>query len=139
MTWYRTLEQVQSNPIDLGLDDSGRQVLGVNFNAVKRASDTFRQEVTTLLVDAGVGTYVGADRDIFRGALAKIPTGAGPYLHLRETGGTSPEKTQNTIEPPAYERPAVQVTVRAASYTAADVMIRAAMVALNIRNQDVAP
>lgn len=138
MTWYQTLEPVQSNPIDLGLDESKRQVLGFNVQAVKAHSDTFRQEVTELLVASGVGTY-GAGGNIFRGALAKIPTSGGPYLHLRETGGTAPLRTHNEINPPAYERPTMQVTVRATTYTAADVMIRAAMLVLNVRNRNLSP
>lgn len=138
MTFYESMEPTQE-VIDLGLDESGRQVLGFNVNVVKAYSQTFRQEVTGLLVASGVGTFVGPGANIFRGALAKLPTDGGPYLHLRETGGTAPRKTHNEVNPPANQRPTMQITARSTSYTAADVMIQAAYLTVNIRNRNLAP
>lgn len=136
MTHYQRIDPVQ-HFIDLGLDESGRQVIGFNIAAVKESSDTFRQEITKQLVASGVGVF---GTDIFRGALAKIPTGIGPYLHLRETGGAEPMHTHNEINPPAVQRPSMMLTARATEYSVADVMIRAAYTALvGVRNTDLAP
>lgn len=138
MTHYQRIDPTQE-PIDLGLDESGRQVIGFNIAAVKESSDTFRQEITNQLVASGVGTF-GVGGDIFRGALAKIPSSGGPYLHLRETGGAAPMHTHNEINPPAVQRPSMLLTARATEYSVADVMIRAAYTALvGVRNTDLAP
>ena len=139
MTHYQRIDPVQ-HFIDLGLDESGRQVIGFNIAAVKESSDTFRQEITNQLVASGVGTFAGVNGDIFRGALSKIPSSGGPYLHLRETGGAGPMHTQNEINPPAVQRPSMMLTARATEYSVADVMIRAAYTALvGVRNTDLAP
>lgn len=136
MTHYQRIDPTQ-HFIDLGLDESGRQVIGFNIGAVKESSDTFRQEITTQLVASGVGVF---GVDIFRGALSKIPSSGGPFLHLRETGGAAPMHTQNEINPPAVQRPSMLLTARATEYSVADVMIRAAYTALvGVRNTDLAP
>lgn len=139
MTHYQRIDPNQE-PVDLGLDPLGRQMIGFNIAAVKESSDTFRQEITNQLVASGVGTFVGSSIDIFRGAVAKIPTSGGPYLHLRDTGGAEPMHSHNEINPPAVQRPSMQITAYGVTYTAADVMIRAAYTALvGVRNTDLAP
>ena len=92
----------------------------------------FLDDLMAVLVAAGVGTK---SVDIFATSASQMPTGIGPYLSLIETGGTAPERTHNTIHPPAYQRPGAQITVRAKSYAAARVMAKNAYDALGgVRN-----
>jgi len=51
---------------------------------------TFLDEIKARAVAQGINTAV-----IFLSSMTVIPTGAGPYLLLRETGGSGPERTQN--------------------------------------------
>jgi len=76
----------------------------------------FMEDVAFLLVANGFGT-VGTN--IFYSTRAKIPVGNGPYVSLIETGGLAPEKTQNRKTKPAYQRPGLQVIVRATDYIVA--------------------
>lgn len=133
--WYREID-VGQEPFDLGVDAQQRSKVVFNIAVVKRPSDKFAEEILGLLVAAGVGT---ANVDIFVSSKRKLPTDDGPYLSLIETGGTTPERTQNDISPPAYPRPSMQLVARAKSYDAARIMARNAYNALvGIRNQIVA-
>lgn len=90
-------------------------------------------ELISVLVADGVGTY---GTNIFMSTKAAIPSGVGPYLSLIETGGSGPDRTQNRVLRPAYQRPAAQIVARAASYPAARLMAQAAYNSLvKIRNQ----
>lgn len=132
--WYREIEVVQE-PMDLGLDGQQRSIVAFNINVVKRPSDTFLEELTQLLVTAGVGVF---NTNIFNTSAADLPNGDGPFLTLVETGGTSPERTQNDIGPPAYPRPSAQVAVHGVTYAVSRAMARAAYNALvGIRNTNV--
>lgn len=92
-------------------------------------------ELISLLETAGVGTE---DTDIFQTSKSLIPAGVGPYLSLVETGGTAPENTHNAVSTPAYQRPTVQILVRAESPADSAEMIRAAYDALvGVRNTTV--
>lgn len=84
-------------------------------------------EIAARLVAQGVGT---TGSNIFLGSKAVIPTGAGPYLSLIETGGLSPTRVHN-IAGASTTRPTVQVLVRATSYPAARSMAKAAYDALD--------
>lgn len=55
---------------------------------------------------------------IFISLQASIPVLASgePTIHLVDTGGTSPDNTQNSTIRPAYVQPSAQVTVRAGTY-----------------------
>lgn len=64
-------------------------------------------EIAARLVEKGVGV-VGTS--IFKGSNAPIPSGAGPYLSLVETGGSGSARTHTDT---ATERPTVQLMVRA--------------------------
>lgn len=131
---YRSIDIV-SEPFDSGLDSENRAKVSFNFSAVKQPSDVFIEEIVGLFVTAGVGTY---GTDIFAGSKANIPSGAGPFLSMIETGGVAPERTQNEIGPPAYQRPSAQITVRATKYSEARAMARAAYNALvGVRNANV--
>lgn len=132
--WYREIEIVQELQ-DLGLDANGRSIVAFNIDVVKRPSDTFLEEITGLLVAAGVGVY---ETNIFNTSAADLPEGVGPFLTIVETGGTSPERTHNDIGPPAYPRPSAQVAVHGKGYELARAMARGALNALvGIRNTTV--
>lgn len=72
---------------------------------------------------------------MFVSTRAVIPTGAGPYLLLTETGGAAPLRTHNSVATPAYQRPSAQILVTGGTYAAALTMVRAAYDALaGVRN-----
>lgn len=135
MTWYREIDP-QQEPHDLTVDDVGRARCGFNIYAIKDGVGDFTAEIVKRLEDATVGTY---ETDIFISSRHTVPTGDGPYLSLIETGGTGPERTHNTIFPPAYKRPSLLLVVRARTYEAAETMAKAAYNALIVRNQDITP
>ena len=96
---------------------------------------TFADDLITLLTAAGIGT---AGATLFATSKAVIPTGAGPYLSIRETGGSGPEFTHNEAMPAMY-KPAAQLVARAGddfdrvivgAYAAAEDMARRAYDAL---------
>ena len=128
---------VLQEPTDLGLDDRKRIRIGFNLLAHKAASGTFIEEILSILVDAGVGV-VGTN--ILYSSAVSIPAGAGPYLHVLETGGREPDHTHNSIATPAYQRPGAQIVVRAQTYAAARTMALNAYNALvGVRNRHIAP
>ena len=132
--WYQELNPTQE-PFDIGLDGNKRQLWSFNLTAVKSYSKLFPEELLALLVAAGVGTF---GTDIFVGARADIPDGAGPYLSILPRGGTTPLRTHNEIGPPAYQRPSAQLVARAKSSVQARARADAAYEALvGIRNQTV--
>lgn len=86
-------------------------------------------ELAALLISEGVVPSV------YLGSAANIPTSDGPYITLVETGGRDPEYVQNAYEP-AYQRPAVQLVVRAKSYLVARTTAKSAYDVLSkVRNQ----
>jgi hypothetical protein len=84
----------------------------------------FLHEVKDRLVAQGVGVY---NVNIFIGSASIVPIGDGPYLSLRETGGTGPAKTQNNT---GTERPGAQVLTRGTNPDLARAMAAAAFAAL---------
>jgi hypothetical protein len=95
----------------------------------------FLDELASILVTAHVGVL---GTSIFLSSQSSIPAGDGPYLSLKETGGTSPDRTHDLTIQPAYPRPAAQIVGRAKSYVAARAMAQAAYNALVvIRNATV--
>ena len=92
---------------------------------------TFSEEIRDRLVAQGVP--VGS---IFRGPKAVIPGGAGPYWHLRDTGGSGPDRTQNVVDTAAYQRPTMQIVCVATDSATAEAGARQAYDALiGVRNQ----
>ncbi|MCR4301792.1 MAG: minor capsid protein [Sulfuricaulis sp.] len=94
----------------------------------------FLDEVAAKLVADGVGAL---GTSIFMSTKAVIPTGAGPYLTLVETGGAGPGgfrgtggRTQN-VAGVATQHPGAQVACRASSYPAARAMAKAAYLSLD--------
>ena len=66
-------------------------------------------DLAARLVAQGYGT-LGVD--LFMSSAAVIPSGAGPYTTLSETGGVAPTRVQNQTGAKT-QRPTVQVLVRA--------------------------
>jgi hypothetical protein len=89
----------------------------------------FLDEIAAKLAAAGVGT-VGVN--IFLGSGAVIPPlpAAGPFMSITETGGSAPLRIQN-VTGAHVQRPTAQIMVRAASYSAARAMAKAAYDALD--------
>jgi hypothetical protein len=89
--------------------------------------------VAQLEVD-GVGVY---GEDIFTSTKSSppiLPNGEAT-LSVVATGGTSPEKTHNSVIRPAYVRPGAQLTARARDYTTAEAKAQAAYDSLvKVRN-----
>jgi hypothetical protein len=67
-------------------------------------------DLVTLLEAAGVGTF---GRDIYISSMATIPRlDSGAIVSIIETGGTSPDNTQNSPNAPAYVNPGAMIMVR---------------------------
>lgn len=131
--WYLDLSPLQE-PFDVGLDEAGRAQCGFNVVARKRPSGMWVQELIAVLV----GAQVGVEKvNVFATSAATIPTGDGPYLSIRPTGGAAPEGTHNDGAA-AYRRPGAQVLVRAKSWVAAEAMaIKAYDALVAVRNRQV--
>jgi len=133
MVQYLAIMPLQE-PFDVGLDDAQRQQVAFNVLATKRPSGSFVQELIAVLVAAGVGIE---GKTIFGTASATIPTGPGPFLSIKPTGGTGPLGTHNAGAA-AYRRPGAQLIARASTWAAAEAMAQAAYDALvAVRNQQV--
>lgn len=93
----------------------------------------FAQELLHILS----GDSVGLPKVNMFWSSAKVqPTGPGPWLNIIETGGTTPDHTQNQVIKPAYQQPGAQIVVRADAYPVAYAMARAAYNSLvKTRNQ----
>jgi hypothetical protein len=137
VTFYQKISPVQP-PYDAGKDDNGAQQVAFDALAVREGTtaETFLDEVVKVLEDAGLGTY---GTDIFASSGASLPSSkALTFLTLYEDPGMGPQKTQNRVSPPAWERPIVHVIAHAATYAAAKARARAASNALaTVVNTDV--
>ena len=141
MTWYQKLTALQE-PFDVGLDDNGRAQVSFNVMATKASSDTFLQELISLLVDGSVGEFAPADpddRNIFVSSKDQIPAEGGPFLSLTATGGAAPVNIHNDINPPAYPRQTAQIIVRSPDFLDALGMAQAARAVFELRSKDVTP
>lgn len=78
---------------------------------------SFITEVKDRLVGA---TSLVFGTNLFIGAGAVLPTGAGPFVTLIETGGTEAARMHNS----ANQRPSAQVTITAQTYTNAAAMAK---------------
>lgn len=85
----------------------------------------FLEELRNELIANGVGSMT----TIFSRPSADIPSGAGPFWLLSETGGIGPVYVQNQPEP-AYVRPSAQVMTVAATAANARLAIQQAYNAL---------
>jgi hypothetical protein len=139
MTWWRDVQFFQE-PFDVGdTDESGRVQVSFNILVTKAPDGNLLKEIVRVLVAAGVGTYQqsGSGGNIFVSSKASVPSGAGPFLSIRSTGGTSPLGTHNA-GPVSQVRPSVQFIARASTWDAAEAMAFAARNAFkDIRNQHI--
>ena len=87
----------------------------------------FLDEIAAQLVAQSVGVL---GTNIFLGSRAKIPSDDGPYLSLRETGGSAPTRIHNKATANT-QRPTAQIAVRAKKYNIARAMAAAAYLALD--------
>lgn len=83
-------------------------------------------EIASRLVSLGVGALIGANKNIFQGAKATIPTGNGPFLLMVAYGGSGADRTNSSV----VSRPSVQIESRAGDYKTAETMLKAAFNAL---------
>jgi hypothetical protein len=92
----------------------------------------FTEDLVTLL--AGVGTL---GTSVFVSTKAVLPTDkTTAFLLLTATGGTSPIRTQNSVDAPAYVRPHAQIMAHAPTYQEAFTLATAAYNALvGVRNR----
>lgn len=123
--WYVWLRALQP-PTDIGDDSQGRSVVLFNVTAMKRPSDTFEEEIASLLEIAGVGSR--AAKTILVGRRAAMPQ-SGSFVTVIADPGPAPEIIQNE-DGVAYEKPAAQIRVHAAKYVDARTRARAAYSAL---------
>jgi hypothetical protein len=121
-------------PFELGLDDNHRIRIVFNIRVEKVPSDTFAQEILSMLVTAGVGTL---GTNLFLSSSVTLPTGDGPYLSVIETPGREGSYIQNQGAP-AYDHPSAQIVCRARARGPAFAMATAAYNALKgVVNQTV--
>lgn len=74
--------------------------------------------------------------DVFLTEKDEVPLGPGPWLSMRETGGTGAERRQGTAGA-AYKRPAAQILATAESYQAARALADAAYDACDlVKNEE---
>ena len=121
---------------DAGTDDADRATIIFNIMALRTPSDTFLEELVKILTTAAppmpgparaaVGSY---GVNIHTTSQHAVPSGDGPFLSIRETGGPRGIYDHNTVGP-AFSRSTALITVRASTYAAARTMARAAYDAL---------
>lgn len=93
----------------------------------------FLDDAVTKLEADGVGTF---NVTIFTTSQVAVPKKTVATLHLKKTGGTSPEQTQNATLRPAFTKPGLQLTARADNIEDADILISSAYDSLTqVRNQ----
>ena len=73
----------------------------------------FLDEIADRIQSQGAGVL---GQNMFLSTKANIPSGAGPYITIVESGGTTSRRTHNNT---ATQRPAAQIVVRASAYPAA--------------------
>jgi len=127
VSFYLSIVAAQP-PFDIGVDAAKRQLFSCNFDAATAGDSPLLEDVVGLLAAASLGTP-GADLFI-GGAGLVLPTGAGPYVQLLETGGLS---TSLTHDGDRYPRRSFQLIARAASYPAAEARAVACWQALDGR------
>lgn len=118
MSYYIHILARQS-PFEYGKDPLGRVLFSCNYDC--RAAypvANFINEMAKLIVDAGLG--VGAV-SLFIGPQAEIPSDAGPYTTLKQTGGFASDESHTS----EYLNLGLQVIVVAQDYDAGDARAKA--------------
>lgn len=131
MTFYLNISRL-AEPVDFGKDETGRVIYALNFEAFKKESATFVEEVLSLLEAAEVGRR---EVDLFGTSGTTVPDGAGPFLVMYTTPGATRVRSRSS----EHVRQSARFLVFAATSAAAKAMAHAARAALkDVRNQDVA-
>ena len=132
MTWYLRLNPI-GQPADAGQDDQGRPVIAFTVNAEKEPSETFLEELSSLLAEKGVAVF---GETLFLGSEVTLPEDTDttpPFLSIWESGGAPPMQTQDRIN--AYHRPAARVIAHAKDYVTCRALASRAFSALSVRNR----
>lgn len=130
MTYYLNISRL-AEPVDFGKDETGRVVYALNFEAWKKESATFVEEILSLLEVAAVGRR---EVDLFGTSQTIVPDGPGPVLVMYVTPGATRIRTRTT----EHVKQSARFLVFASTSAAAKAMAHAARAALKpIRNQDV--
>lgn len=114
MSRYLSILATQ-RPFDLGIDPKdSRIVFSSNYECVAAAPvSAFEEEIAKVINSASAGTL---GTDMWIGRAANVPTsGNGPFVFIINSGGSYPYETHNNN---LYERLAVQIIVRSATYSA---------------------
>lgn len=108
MPRYQQITALQE-PFDLGPWEGYTQWV-FNVQIERDYSETQPAlELAAVIEEAGLGVH---GRDVFTASVAKVPSGAGPYVFVTMYGGLAPVKVQNRVLP-AMQRPTAQIMVRA--------------------------
>jgi len=127
-TYYKWIKTTNEPADVLGVDEKGRIQYSFNVMANKVSSQTFLEEMISVLVNAGVGVL---NITLFGSSVARLPDDPSKwFVTLRETGGAPPERTHNQTSPPAYVQPAAQVIIHAPTTSVAKATAWAAYNAL---------
>lgn len=112
-TRYLEILSLQS-PQDIGtVDVQNRAMFSNNYNVMcEGPSDKFEREMVKIISDAGLATY---GTTAFVGSKAVLPSGAGPFVLIKNTGGMAPDEEHSGKK---YERLSFQVMVYAGDYEA---------------------
>lgn len=104
----------RQSPFEYGKDPLGRVLFSCNYDcrAVYPVGN-FINGMVSLLSDNGLG--VGGS-NLFYGPQVEVPSGEGPYITLKQTGGFAPDESHNT----KYENLGLQVIVVASDYDLGD-------------------
>lgn len=93
MSYYIHILARQS-PFEYGKDPLGRVLFSCNYDCRARHPVTsFIHEMVKLLVDNGLGV---SGSTLFVGPQVNIPSGDGPYITLKQTGGFAPDESHDT-------------------------------------------
>lgn len=105
----------RQSPFEYGKDPLNRVLFSCNYDcrAVYPVS-SFIREMVKLLVENSLGV---SGTNLFIGPLVEVPSGDGPYITLKQTGGFAPDESHNT----KYENLGLQVIVVASDYDEGDI------------------
>lgn len=124
MSYYIHILARQS-PFEYGKDPLNRVLFSCNYDCRARYPVTsFIHEMRKVIIDAGLavlelnpnGTVNESVSNIFLSPQFDIPSGDGPYITLKQTGGFSPDESHNT----KYLNLGLQVIVIALDYDLGD-------------------
>lgn len=100
------------SPFTIGVDENDRIMWSVNFRLLSATPvDDMEGEIVKFIEDNSLGVRM---TDLFYGQQVDIPSGAGPYVLLVNSGGTATDITHDGYR---GERLSFQVLVYAGDYS----------------------